>query len=71
MWNNLALLALTGLPYPIFISDRSKLNKNLALQVATLDFAFYVKISLVIKVSCGWVCKKIFIPRAPSYEIKS
>ena len=29
MWNNLALLALIGLPYPIFISDRSKPNKDL------------------------------------------
>lgn len=29
MWNNLVLLALTGLPYPIFISARSKPNKDL------------------------------------------
>lgn len=29
MWNNLVLLALTGLSYPVFVSDRSKPNKDL------------------------------------------
>ena len=29
MWNNLVLLALLGLPYPIFISDRSQPGKDL------------------------------------------
>ncbi|MFC4871577.1 glycosyltransferase [Negadavirga shengliensis] len=29
MWNNLVLLSLAGLPYPVFISDRSQPNKHL------------------------------------------
>jgi len=29
MWNNLVLLALIGLPYPVYISDRSKPEKDL------------------------------------------
>ncbi|MGQ2982065.1 glycosyltransferase [Flavobacterium sp.] len=29
MWNNLTLLALKGLSYPVYISDRSQPNKNL------------------------------------------
>ncbi|HET8804193.1 MAG TPA: glycosyltransferase [Aequorivita sp.] len=44
-WNNLVLLSAYGLPYPIFISDRSQPNKNLGKVQNFLRNTLYPKAS--------------------------